>query len=65
MSKETPEYMTRIEAATYAGVHPRTITRWITEGHLSKRPGRRGRKAVTLIRTAELDELMTPTPIQH
>jgi len=65
MKEEAPKYMTRVEAADYVGVHPRTITRWITEGHLSKRPGRRGRKLVTLVRTDELDELMKPTPVSH
>lgn len=58
-------YLTRIEAALYAGVTARTITRWIADGHLSKTPGRRGRRMVTLIKVAELDQIMTATPDGH
>lgn len=59
----THGYLTRIEAAERAHVHPRTITRWITEGHLTKHPGRRGRRPVTLISAEELDKLTATTPI--
>lgn len=60
--KDGSGYLTRIEAAKYAHVHPRTISRWMSEGHLTKAEGRRGRRIVALIKAEELDRLMTPTP---
>lgn len=61
--ENTSGYLTRVEAAAYANVHPRTITRWISEGHLTKTPGRRGRYPIALIKVDELKRLITPTPI--
>lgn len=65
MPKNGTGYLTRTEAAEHAGVHPRTITRWITEGHLTKHPGRRGRRPVTLVTLDELNKLITAAPIQQ
>lgn len=55
-------YLTRNEAAVRAGVTLRTVTRWLTEGHLTKIPGRRGRRAATLIDADELNRLIATTP---
>lgn len=50
-------YLTRVDAAEYAGVHVNTISRWIKEGRLTLHTVR-GR----LIRVdrAELEQLITP-----
>jgi predicted site-specific integrase-resolvase len=57
-------YITRNEAAARAGVTVRTVTRWITQGYLTKVPGRRGRRAATLIDVAELDRLTATEPLR-
>lgn len=55
-------YLTRNEAAAHAGVTLRTVTRWLTEGHLTRIRGRRGRRDATLIDPDELNHLLATVP---
>lgn len=59
--QNAPGYLTRTEAAAHARVHLSTITRWVSTGHLTKIPGRRGLRQITLISVDELNRLITPT----
>jgi excisionase family DNA binding protein len=57
MTPDTPQYLTQKQAAERAGVHIRTVARWLADGTLTKHTRRGSRRARVVIQTLELDRI--------
>jgi|SoiMethySBSTD1v2_1073268.scaffolds.fasta_scaffold387037_2 excisionase family DNA binding protein len=62
VARDRPTYLSMNQAADEMGVHPKTIRRWITAGHL---PAFRIAGNQVRIKTEDLDALAKPIPTEQ